>query len=503
MKITEKRWYWLLVGMASGLVSLALEICAARLLAPHFGTSTIVWSSIIGVVLLALSTGYFVGGKLAERKLDEQILLRILATSGLVILLVPTLAKYLLGAISVGLSENVYLFVTMGSVLASLLLFGLPVFLLGLVSPYLITLLASKYGHLGNTAGQLFSLSTLGSLAGTFLPTLVFIPWVGTNYTILGTGLLLLLVALPGLKKHKTSILALTLVLSFAVGRIQTFTHATNIAEAESLYQHIEISATHPEQITMQFDAGMGFQSVYNKNTFLTGFYYDYTVLLPAITKPINNTSTKVLCIGLAGGTIPRLLHHYYGNGVSMEAVEIDAVATKLAKTHMGLAEIPLLVHTQDGRQFLNFTKDQYDIIYVDAYQNELQIPWTLTTEEFWQTTKKRITSGGLVAMNIAALGQVESSLVSAITNTANKIFPFVYDVPLTNQENSNHLILMSNAQVDINGTNAFISEHPELLPLKIHLEKYMARTTYSQSLPTLTDDHAPIDWLMAKDSLK
>ena len=503
MKITEKRWYWLLVGMASGLVSLALEICAARLLAPYFGSSTIVWSSIIGVVLLALSAGYFVGGKLAEKILDEQILLRVLATSGIVVLLVPILAKPLLSALSKGLAQNIYLFVTMGSILSSLLLFGLPVFLLGLVSPYLITLLNSKYGHLGNTAGQLFALSTLGSLAGTFLPTLIFIPWVGTNYTILGSGLLLILVALPGLNKHKINVIASSTIVALTFGYMSTTSHSISIVEAESLYQHIAITEPNPGQINMQFDAGFGIQSIYNKNELLTGLYYDYTLLLPALYDTSNSAATKILCIGLAGGTIPRLLHHYYKSNVVIEAVEIDGVATKLAKQYMGLKDIPMQIHTQDGRQFLNSTQNTYDIIYVDAYQNELQIPWTLTTKEFWQLTKKHISPSGLVAMNIAAIGKVESDLVGAITNTASKVFLFVYDIPLTSQENSNHLILMSNTHINIDMANAFVSKHPELAPLKTYMEKYMTRQTYNSNLPTLTDDHAPIDWLMARDNLE
>ncbi len=503
MKITEKRWYWLLVGTISGLVSLSLEICASRLLAPHFGSSTIVWSSIIGVVLLALSAGYFVGGRLAEKILDEQVLLQVITTAGIVVLLVPSIAKYLLVVISTGLGVNIYWFVTAGSVLASALIFGLPIFLLGVVSPYLITLLASKYGHLGNTAGQLFALSTLGSLAGTFLPTLIFIPWIGANYTILGSGLLLLLVTVPGLSKHRTGVIAFCIILVFGFRHIMIIHSSANIAEAESLYQQIRVTAPNQEQIIMQFDAGFGVQSIYNKNKLLTNLYYDYATLLPALITSPNKTSTKILCIGLAGGTIPRLLHHYYQNSVTLEAVEIDALASKLARQYMGLGDVPVEVHTQDGRPFLNSTQNTYDIIYVDAYQNELQIPWTLTTKEFWDLAKKHTSPDGLVAMNIAAIGQIDSHLVSAITNTASKVFPFVYDAPLTQQKNSNHLIILSNNSININNTQTFVTSHPELESLKLSLEKSITQKTYNPSLPVLTDDRAPIEWLMARDNLE
>ncbi len=489
--------------MVSGLVSLSLEICASRLLAPHFGTSTLVWSSIIGVVLLALSTGYFVGGKLAEKKLDEQILLKILVVSGLSILFIPSLAKFVFQGLNGLLTYNLSLLITVGATLSSLVLFSLPVFLLGLVSPYLLTLLTNKYGHLGNTAGQLFALSTLGSLAGTFLPTLLFIPWVGTNKTILGTGLLLLLVVLPGLKIHYKSTVPILAMLLISFSNSSPLINKTHIAEAESIYQHIEINKDDQEQITMRFDAGFGFQSIYQKNKLLTGFYYDYTTLIPALLPATNSKPIKILCIGLAGGTIPRLLHYYYPDSVTLEAVEIDAVATKLAKQYMGLANVPIHIFTQDGRQFLNSTPKQWDTIYVDAYQNELQIPWTLTTQEFWQSLKNRLSSGGIVAMNLAATGQAKSNLVAAITNTTSKIFTFVYDIPLTTGSNANHLILMSQTEIDFKQTQALITKYPELEPYSLYVAKHNTKINFNPNQTVLTDDRAPIEWLMAKDNLE
>lgn len=501
MKLFEKKLFWLWVSFITGAAGLGLEISASRLLAPHFGSSTVVWSSIIGVVLLALSAGYFVGGKLAEKDLSEHILLRIVLASGVLTLCIPLFAPGFLTMLSTQLAtQHVGLFLIGGSVLTSLLLFGLPVFLLGCVSPYLLSLLTKKLGHVGSTSGQLFAISTLGALIGTFLPTLVLIPSIGTRYTIVSFGSALILTGLPGIRR-KQKIGTILLIISIIGGSsIISAPRKATLAEAESTYQYIAITEPVAGTRHMQFDAGFGVQSVYTKNSLFTGLYYDYASLLPTLLDLEDSSPKRALIIGLAGGTIPRQLHTLYGNSIQIDAVEIDQTSIQLAKQFMGIKNIPLTIYNQDGRLFLNQSKDTYDFIYVDAYQNELQIPWALTTQEFWKEVQSHLTATGIAAMNIAAIGSRQNSLASTIANTESSVFPHVYEMELEHRRNASHLAVMSQQKLDF--SKLLISEKipDEFTAAAGFLSQIATEYRHDSAKSVLTDDKAPLEWLLVRD---
>lgn len=502
MKLFEKKLFWLWVSFVTGAAGLGLEISASRLLAPHFGSSTVVWSSIIGVVLLALSAGYFIGGRLAERNLSETILLRIILVSGIFTLCIPLFAPGFLDILSKQMiAQHIGLFLIGGSVLASLLLFGLPVFLLGCVSPYLLALLTTKLGNVGSTSGQLLAVSTLGALLGTFLPTLILIPGIGTRYTIVSFGCILILTGTPGMAtlKQKTALLG-TLICAVFGSTFAAQPFPSPLAHAESKYQYIEVTERAPGVRYMQFDAGFGVQSVYNQNTLATGLYYDYASTLPSLLSPIQSAPKRVLIIGLAGGTIPRQLHALYGDAITMDAVEIDATSTNLAKQYMGIENLPLTIYNQDGRLFLSQTQNKYDFIYVDAYQNELQIPWALTTQEFWKEVHNHLNTSGIAAMNIAALGAQQSSLVSAITNTQATVFPWVYESALENRRNASHLVVMARSEIHFSMLVTAPYIPADFSAAAGYLSQAMQKRTFDKTHHILTDDKAPLEWLLVRD---
>ncbi|MBP9686264.1 MAG: fused MFS/spermidine synthase [Candidatus Doudnabacteria bacterium] len=483
---------------------MALEISAARLFAPHYGTSTLVWSSVIGVVLLALSVGYYIGGKLAEQRTDTQLLLRIILGAGLFTLCIPLLAQPLLQVLTLpGADRASLLNLSGGSLAATILLFGFPTFLLGIVSPYILSVLTRVNGHVGNISGQLLAVSTIGGLLGTFLPNLLLIPLIGTTWTILSIGIVLTLMGIGGLTRTKMPATLLLIVLCTTLGSQAPHTTQAVLATRESTYQHIRIIEPAAGVRYMQFDSGFGFQSVYNTllnlkdDTDSSLTYYDYAAsVLAGIPKP-HGRPYNVLCIGLAGGTLPRTLHAWYGADVRMTAVEIDPVATDLAKEYMGLAELPLEIVHADGRTFATHNKEQYDYIYVDAYQNELQIPWQLTTKEFWSVLESRLAPNGIVGMNIAALGQTKSGLVNALARTQHAVFHFVSNATLEERRNASHLLIASNTAFTLPTTASLPPRGAyTMTQLSAKLEPVEVQT----NLPVLTDDKAPIEWIMAKD---
>ena len=186
--------YILTLAFFSGMCVMAIELSASRLMAPYFGASTFTWTNIIGVIMIALSLGYLLGGKLANKKPELTALLRWILVACVLLLFVPVVTDPLVNNFIRGLFKSAtgstYIF--LGSLLAATLLFALPVMIFGMVSPFLITIL-SKTERVGDASGQVFSVSTLGSIIGTFLPVLVFIPFVGTSKTILFFYLILLL----------------------------------------------------------------------------------------------------------------------------------------------------------------------------------------------------------------------------------------------------------------------------------------------------------------------
>lgn len=501
MKLLEKKLFWLWVSFVTGAAGLGLEISASRLLAPHFGSSTVVWSSIIGVVLLALSGGYFIGGKLAEKDISENLLLRIVLASGLLTLCIPLFAPGFLTILSTQIvTHHIGLFLIGGSVLASLLLFGLPVFLLGCVSPYLLSLLTKKLGHVGSTSGQLFAISTLGALSGTFLPTLVLIPGIGTRYTIVSFGFVLILTGMPGISR-KQKIGTILLIASILAGSsIISIPQKATLAQAESTYQYIAITEPSVGTRYMQFDAGFGVQSVYTENSLFTGLYYDYASLLPTLLEPTSTNPKRALIIGLAGGTIPRQLHALYGNNIQIDAVEIDKTSIQLAKQYMGIENTPLTIHNQDGRLFLNQSKDTYDFIYVDAYQNELQIPWALTTQEFWKEVRSHLTTTGVAAMNVAAIGSRQNSLANTIANTEGSVFAHVYEIELEHRRNASHLAVMSEQKLDFSKLLTPGKVPDEFTAAAGFLSQVATEYTYDATKQVLTDDKAPLEWLLIRD---
>lgn len=504
MTYPSQRTILLVTSTVCGACGMALEVSAARLFAPHYGTSTLVWSSVIGVVLLALSVGYYVGGRLAEQRTDMQLLQRIILGAGLFTLCIPLLSGPLLDLLRLpGTSRASLLNLSGGSLTATILLFGFPTFLLGMISPYIVSMLTKTYGHVGNVSGQLLAVSTLGGLLGTFLPNLLLIPLIGTTWTILSIGIALTLLGVPGIPRNKLPATLILAALCIAAGTQISIHPPMVLAARDSAYQHIRIIEPTPGVRYMQFDSGFGIQSVYDTTIDLKTdtdaplSYYDYAASVLASIHPTPNRPYKVLCIGLAGGTLPRTLHAWYGSDAEITAVEIDPVATALAKQYMGLSDTPLRIVHGDGRTIATHDTEQYDYIYVDAYQNELQIPWQLTTKEFWEVLQKRLAPGGVVGMNIAALGQTHSELVESLARTQHAAFPFVYKAALEERRNASNVLLASNQALRI-------EPHSALPPRGAYASEQLALkltpVAPDATKPILTDDKAPIEWIMAKD---
>jgi spermidine synthase len=501
----KKQKFLLFIAFISGFAIMAMEISASRLLAPYFGTSIFVWTNIIGVVMVALSLGYYFGGKLADRTPDIKMLLKLIFSAGCLFLVVPWLIKPLSLAINLSAlgfkSSSVIIFVS--SLILAAVLFAFPLFLLGMVSPFIIKLyLSEKSDDVGASAGRVSAVSTIGSILGTFLPTLFFIPVLGTKTTIAIFASILIILGSLGFKKNKFSILGLV-VLSIALyfsGFVRINNNSDTIFEDESAYQYLSVREDQAGTRYLSVNEGLGTQSVYNSQKVLTGFYYDYFNILPYLNQ---KSPKKVLIIGLCGGTIANQLSYFFPGQVQIDGVEIDPKVIEAAKKYFGVEADPMTIYNADGRMFLQNNSKKYDLIIVDAYAQELYIPWTLTTKEFWSLVEKSLSADGVMAINVNSVTP-DSRLLKSISNTIASVFPETYITPIEDG-GINYILTASKQPLDFSALVVAV-ENPRLKDLAWSYEYSTRQIGYDQTAMVLTDDRAPVEFMtdsMALDFLK
>lgn len=426
----------------TGAASLVLELTASRMLTPYFGASMFVWANVIGIVLIALSLGYAVGGRLADKWPHAHLFYLLVFISGAFVSLSLLLARVVLSGIT-GAFDNLQIIVIFGSFLAIVLLFAVPIFFLGIISPFAVRLVNEYVSTTGRTAGSLYSFSTIGSIVGTFSAAFVFIPFVGVVETMTGCAVLLMLLGALGTRWKKWLWIAavVPIGLYFVVVRLQS-ADVSVVFEADSVYQHIRVFDT-PEEITLVTNEGGGVQSAFNKKAVLTGsHYWDYLGLMPALRE---GTEKNVLLLGLAGGTVARIYDHYYSESyaLSMKGVEIDPVVVQVARQYFELDDFSIDVVVGDARLALVKDAGEYDVIVVDAYTNQMYIPFHMATVEFFQEVSEHLLDNGIVAANIASLSE-DAGLLRHIAASAREVFPYVYIAPVA--ETGNYLLLASSA---------------------------------------------------------
>ncbi|HEY1162686.1 MAG TPA: fused MFS/spermidine synthase, partial [Candidatus Dormibacteraeota bacterium] len=418
----------------SGMASLGVEFGASRLLAPYFGTSLYVWGVLIGLILIYLSAGYVIGGRLADRFPRDDYLFQITAWAGLWIGLIPLVSYPILLASQQGF-KDLSVGLVAGTLLAVVLLFAVPVILLGCVSPFAIRLLLKNVETGGNTAGRVYALSTAGSILGTFLPVFWFIPTYGTRPTLEGFGLALVLISIAGLwpRRKAFALFALAVILAwiFLPSGIKPPQVGKLLYEKESAYHYIQVVqvGTKTELI---LNEGQAVHSIYDSQSLVTGGPWDYFLIADSF-RPAQTTEPApkdVAILGLAGGTAARQYTAAFGSGVDITGVEIDPEILNVAKKYFHLDEPNVHPVVDDARYWLDTHAGQYDVVVVDAYRQPY-IPFHLTTREFFSEVRGHLRPGGVAVVNAGRTAS-DYRLVDAIASTMAAVYPsvFLVDVP-------------------------------------------------------------------------
>jgi spermidine synthase len=476
-----------------GAASLGVEIAAARLLAPYFGASTIVWANTIGIVLVALSIGYWVGGKVADRRPGASGLGGLVLVAAALIAVVPFAARPFLG-FSVEAFEGLSIATFAGSLFGILILVAVPVALLGAVSPWAARLAVGEGGSgAGEAVGRLYAISTAGSLLGTMTSALVLIPLLGTQRTFIAFALLLAVAAALASGPRALAVAgALAFALAIPPGAIKEGEDERVLYEGETVQQYVRIVEREDGSRAMELNEGQAVHSLWRPDSYLTGDYWDGLAVLPAVGGRAE--PRRVAILGNAGGTVARVYGHYFP-GTEVDAVEIDGALTDLGRRYLGLDNARMDVYEEDARPWLEASAGGYDAILVDAYRQPY-IPFYLTTAEFFRLAAERLAPGGVVIVNV---GHPEDSdaLERVLGATMATSFPRVLRDPIADTN-----VLLVGGGADISGARleATVTELPfDLRPIAL-----AAAARLAPRLPggdVYTDDHAPVEWLI-DDSL-
>jgi spermidine synthase len=491
--MTPVRYLQILVFVV-GSASLGAEIAAARLMAPFFGASTIVWANTIGVVLVALSVGYWIGGRLGDRHPHLRGLCLLVMGAAVLLAVVPFVARPFFD-VSVDALDSVSAGAFVGSLIGVLFLVAVPVILLGACSPYALRLALDDVEHSGRIAGRLYAISTAGSLVGTMVAALVLIPFAGTQRTFLAFAAALALIAALGLGWRFLALpAALIGALALPVGTIKAAGDGRVLYEQESALQYIRVVEEPDGDRVLELNEGEAQHSLYRPGSYLTGGYWDGMLVLPftALERP----PQRVAILGNGAGTTARAYGRFFP-GARVDGVEIDPALEEVGRRYFDLGSNPnLTVHNEDARPWLRRADSGYQVIVVDSYRQPY-IPFYLATREFFDLVSERLAPGGVVVVNV---GHPEGNddLETVISRTMSAVFPNVLRDPF---DDSNTLLVAGEGAASAGRLRAAIKRLPSGLRTLAEAEA----TRVGPRLPggsVYTDDRAPVEWLVDRSIL-
>src|SRR5437870_9059279 len=328
------------LAFTGGLASLGIEFAAARLLAPFFGQSLFIWGTLIGLILIYLTIGYYAGGRLADRRPDARLLYQIAAAAALLTAAIPIVSRPILSLAQTGFAE-LSVGLVLGSLISVIVLFAAPVILLGMVSPFVIRLRIRELETAGNAAGAVYALSTLGSILGTFVPVFWLIPTYGTRPTIFILAFLLGVISAAGLYepgRRRLYLLVPVAIVALALlsgGAIRGAAYGVRVYETESAYNYIQV--IHPgSEPQWLLDEGSAVHSVYDPTATYTNAYWDDVLLSRYVGS--GRSPKRVAVVGLAGGTIVRQLGEFIGP-VAVDGVELDPKIVDVGRKYFAMTE--------------------------------------------------------------------------------------------------------------------------------------------------------------------
>jgi spermidine synthase len=487
----------------SGMTALAAEFAASRLLGNVFGTSNIVWASIIGLILIYLTIGYFIGGRWVDKSPFPKTMFAIIAWAAFSLGVIPFISGPVLRAAAKAF-DALQLGILGGSFIAVLILLIVPITLMGMVSPFAIRILMEDAHLAGNVSGNVYAVSTAGSFLGTFIPTLIFIPLFGTTRTFLLFSAVLLVVALIGIyisgKKAVLPYLLLAMIL-IILAALGLNSHIKNtpgqIYEAESAYNYIEV-LQEGEYTFLRLNDGQGVHSEYHPTQLFFGGPWEQFLVAPFFNAPPYSPEQvkRIAIVGLAAGTTARQATAAFGP-IPIDGFEIDPKIVDVGRKYFGMTMPNLNAIVTDGRWGLDNSPYKYSLIAVDAYRPPY-IPPHLTTREFFQIAFDHLEENGTLAINVGR-APGDRRLIDDLAATIGTVFPSVYVMDIPNTFNSIiYATKKPSTTENLTANLILLSSNPHTHPLLLQA----GTATLTNLIPVspggvvFTDDLAPIEWI-------
>lgn len=476
-----------IIVFISGFAVMAFEIMGSRVLAPFLGSSTTIWVSIIAIILLAMSVGYYRGGILADRGTSPNQL------AGFLLIAAAAMAICNLAKNQVLMSLGGFDWpLIIKATSASIILFSIPAYCLAAVFPYALRMVLQHVENSGTVAGRFYAVSTIGSVAGTFCSITLLIPFMGTTHVLwLLSALLIAAAALAGLPAIRTWLGASAVIL-LATSIGYAF-RPMSYLDVDSAYQRIWITEgtaqgepTRYMALNGHVNSGIWIDDPIDRQLYQYPNYF----ALAACAKP---TFDRVLMLGAGAFSFPKLFQKHWPDA-SLDVVEIDPALLPLSERYFGFeaADNTRVIH-KDARVFLNDNTTKYDIIYSDVFTSPLEVPFQMCTLEAYQHMHRSLTPGGLLVVNV--LGKTSGERSEFLQSQLKICQQLFIDVQVLEVQEGpadglkNLIVFASKAPMKIS------ESHPEVDCTIWHRDQ--RETSVSDDTPLLTDDFAPANHLL------
>lgn len=486
----------------AGMTTLAAEFGASRLLQTIYGSSNLVWASIIGLIMIYFAAGYSLGGRWADRSPNPGTFYTILSYGAFLLGVVPYISGPVL-RFAANAFDVLDLGVVLGSFVGTLILFSFPITLLAMASPFAVRLLISNPSEAGSIAGKVSSISTFGSVLGAFLPTLFLFSLVGTTITFEIFSIILLSISLLGIFKisgwkglMRYIWMPVVIVILIIVADYRIKSTPGQVYETESAYNYIEV-LQNDENTYLRLNEGQGIHSQYHPNQLFYGGPWEEFLVGPMFNRNFSRENVKSMAIvGLAAGTTARQATAIYGD-IVIDGYEIDPKIVDVGRKYFGMTMPNLNVFIEDGRMGLEHSTRMYDLIVVDAYRPPY-IPPHLTTREFFSICAVHLKENGVLAINIGRAPK-DRRLINDLAETIGTQFPSIHVMDIPNTFNS---VLYATKQKT---SNTYLAENlakimqdkntPELLVSAAQVAFLNLQEPPSGGT-VYTDDRSPVEWV-------
>lgn len=470
----------------SGTSVMGLEILSGRLIAPTFGSTIYTWGSIIGVFMVALGLGYYLGGKKSEHNATREALSLRLLVAAFIIAIITFIGSFI-----IDVSSTVQIPLRFQPLLPLTILFGPPVFVLGYISPYAAEL--SEKDSKGGAAGHVYSIGTIGSITGSFLTTFVLIPSLPVKTIQMFFVSLLVIGALVVNTSKKSVLIAVMVVFvtTASFGAYTLYQNETVVYETETPYQHLEIQEL--EGIKYMYLNGSVQSAEYTDSR--EGYVFEYLKYIH-VSELYTDDIDNVLVIGGGAYSTPKRFSEMYDADV--DVVELDPDVVYAAEEYYGVDPEKYDTKIMDGREYLDQNEKKYDVIILDAFQKN-NVPFHMATQEFMQVTSDNLTEDGVFVANIISSYEGPAAKFhNSFVSTTDTVYPNVDSYPTKEDPQSVQNIIVVGSKDTYSKQE--LENRMGRQDTAIDLDGVLAAHSDSEDIEdgmVLTDDYSPVDQLL------